>query len=782
MTRTWRNLAATAIVSGILAAGSQAADIIRDGKALGAIWIKDASKEFLQKQEDANLALDKMGSRSSKKTTDKKAAEYLGAYVEKMTGVKLEIKDAATSGKPDAKEPAIIMGELALDLGLEAPPKTMSWDGYRLKTMGNHLLMAGESGPALEFAVTHFLERFGYRWLTWGKLGEAIPEIKTISLTGFDVSETPDFLFRCVWGADFVPTRGGGIDLPNQHNWPFITKEKYYDTHPEYFALRNGERVTGGLGGTWVCTTHPDVIKIFADGYIAMAKAGAKAASISPPDGRSFCECERCRALDVPGYVEPSNGALCMSDRYVTFFDAVAKLVKKEAPDFILSFYAYSDYTLPPKNIAKVSDNLCAWITTIRFCRLHSFGNPNCEAAARYKDVVERWAAMGIKTASYDYNYNLSEVTVPISKISYFRERIPFLKKTGCLGINLEAMSAGYLYAPHTYLAYRLMWDADADADALLDDFYDKFGGKAAPHIKAYWERIDKAVTDANVHCGSFYGVHKIWTPELIAACQKDLDAAAKAADTDATRARVAMTRAGLDSAVFFTAWRDAVNRCDFEKANATFDAWLAHMNDAFDKGYTATDGYKRGYAERILGRCTREGFERVTGGRRLVAQLPDVWQLRFDPANEGESNGWFKAAADPESWQPVKTYSATLDEQGIPEQLTWMWYRTTLAAPKDLPQGPLHLWFGEVDGRQTKVWINGEFAGEFSGSRKPGEVEVTGKIKPGQDHEVVIQTHHDKISELKLGGLLRPAMLYAGPRPEPPAPAAKPEKKADKK
>jgi len=273
-----------------------------------------------------------------------------------------------------------------------------------------------------------------------------------------------------------------------------------------------------------------------------------KADTISPPDGRGFCDCDACKALDVPGYIEPSNGALSMSDRYTRFFDAVGQLVAKDAPGFILSFYCYSDYTLPPKSLTKVAGNLCGWVTTIRFCRLHSFNNPNCESSGRYRDVVEGWSKL-MQTACYDYNYNLAEVTVPISKITYFRDRIPFLKNTGAWGINLECMGAPNLYAPHTYLAARLMWDADADANAIMDEFYTKFGGKVAPHFKAYWERIDQAVTASPAHCGGFHGVHAIWTPALIEASQKDLDAARQAADTEVLRQRVAMFQSGLDNA-----------------------------------------------------------------------------------------------------------------------------------------------------------------------------------------------------------------------------------------
>jgi len=130
---------------------------------------------------------------------------------------------------------------------------------------------------------------------------------------------------------------------------------------------------------------------------------------------------------------------------------------------------------------------------------------------------------------------------------------------------------------------------------------------------------------------------------------------------------------------------------------------------------------------------------------------------------------GFFKAAAAPEGWRRVRTYSATLNEQQIPEQLTWMWYRVRLEAPARLPEGPLHLWFGEVDGSPTKVYLNGELVGEFTGARTPSDVEVTGKLLPGKENLLVVKTGHLSISELMLGGIVRPVMLYSGGKPAPP-------------
>jgi hypothetical protein len=723
------------LVAAAMATLSPAADIVRGGKPLGAIWHSGDQSE---------------------------AASDLVEFLRRMSGADIDVVIVEGSEKPKTGEPAIVLGDSAITMGLPKPPKTISGDGYCLKTQGSHLLMAGESAASTRFAVTHFLERMGCRWFMPNQWGEIIPERKTISLDGWDVREKPDFVYRNVWA--FVPparARLGGMNLPNRHDWQHVPAADYFQDHPEYYALRDGER----RPGSWMCTTHSDVARLFAEAYIAKAKQGIKADTISPPDGRGFCQCVRCRALDLPNYIEPSSGTVSMSDRYVRFFDDVGRRVSAEAPNFLLSFYCYSDYTLPPKTIDKTSDNLCAWVTTIRFCRLHGIHNQHCESRHRYKTIVEGWSKL-MRTACYDYNYNLAEVTVPISKISYFRDNIPLLKKTGCWGINLESMAAWNLYGPHTYLASRLMWDAEADVDAILDDYYSKLFGDAAPHVKHYWERIDRAVCQADIHVGSFYGLHVIWTPELVAECDADLRAAAQAANDDMVRGRVALFQSGLENVRHFLAVRGAINFCDFRRARDQYEKWVAHMETAYEKQFNTMRTYKHGYVKWFLRPVIESGHERTTEPRQLVVQLPDQWDFRYDPDDVGEEQGFFKWHVPADGWRRVKTYSATLNEQKIPEQFAWMWYRVKFVTPSRLPSGPLHIWFGEVDGDPTQVYLNGKFLGKFTGARKPAEFEITGKLSPGEENALVIKTGHFRISELMLGGILRPVMIYAGEKP----------------
>jgi hypothetical protein len=670
-----------------------------------------------------------------------------------MTGASVPIKTATNGGKPASSESAVVVGALAKDMGMTPPPATISGDGYRLQLKGNQLLLAGETSESTFFATSHLLEHFGCRWFMDNAIGTVVPSLKTLSIETMDIAEKPDFISRTVWGPNWRPTtwtrhnRMGGMSLSSSHNW-----------------------------SRWFCTTDSkDREEYLADVAGRVKGKGVTSTSISPPDGVRYCTCDRCKALDDPTYREPSSDSTVMSDRYQAFYNFLGREIKKVNAEAILCHYAYADYTLPPKRFTDGPDNLCVFLAPIRFCRMHSLANPVCEARQRCQQMIKDWAKVEKKMAWREYNYILAECTVPFSKISIWKDDVPLLYQQGCIALNIECLQLLHIYGINTYLVTRLAWDAHADVDKIMDDFYTKFCGPAAPFVKAYWERIDKAYRETDVHAGSFHYVHAVWTPALIAACQADLSAAAKAAGKDdLIQKRVAMFQMGLDNAKYYDGWFNAVNRCDFEASQVAYNQWIDHMSAVHAAGIHPVGEYKGGYAPRFLGKGQDSGYARVTNGHKLVLQLPDEWQFRYDPEAVGESNGWYKAAMGGADWKTVKTYSATLNEQKVPEQLRWMWYRTTIRTPKTLPEGPLTLWFMEPDGNEMKVWLNGEPVAETAGikSRQPYDLDVTGKLKPDTEYVVTLKLYHRRISELMLGGLLRPVMIYSGGIPVAVAPA----------
>ena len=88
------------------------------------------------------------------------------------------------------------------------------------------------------------------------------------------------------------------------------------------------------------------------------------------------------------------------------------------------------------------------------------------------------------------------------------------------------------------------------------------------------------------------------------------------------------------------------------------------------------------------------------------------------------------------------------------------MWYRTTF----DLPgkTGNLSLFFTEVDG-DTVVYVNGREVGKSKKKRIPFSVDISRVVRDGEN-VVAVRVDHSNITELFLGGIIRPVPLVETP------------------
>jgi hypothetical protein len=540
--------------------------------------------------------------------------------------------------------------------------------------------------------------------------------------------------------------------------------KKEFAAHPEYFAQNaEGQRKPSD----WACTTNAGVRHHFAQQMIARIKEGTLHPTLSPPDGRGFCRCATCAAEDDPKSLEPSNNTVAMTNRYVNFFDAIAREVAPACPDSIISFYCYSDYTQAPTNGITLSPNLCAWIAPIRYCRFHGIGNPICPSRQQFKEVLEGWDRAASRIAYRTYNYNLAECIMPYSMISVWRHDVPFLVEKGCIAFNFETLPSWNINGPHIYLSIRMAYDPALDTKALLDDYFRHLYGPAAPHLAAYWQALDDAYVKTNCHTGSVYGMHNILTPELRKTLWGHLEQARQAAGNDpAIQARIAYDADGLLNADQFFAIRDAINRADLATAKTTYDTLLARCDKQVKE--RIANHYMSGYLKRFVGGYLEAALAASATPRQVVANLPDQWRLGLDPDDQGVAKQYAAPTFDDSAWQTVATYSNTLDGQGLPEPKTFIWYRTRFTAPAT--DQPLALFFYEVDGG-TDVYVNGQLLHQGQKARRPFTVELGQAVKAGEN-TIALRVDHRVITELNLGGLIRPILLLQGPAPAPPAAA----------
>lgn len=724
-------------------------EIVRDGKAVATIVVAG--------ERPTNVPEGKRSPRrkAANLTGDARAAGVLADWINKITDVQLPVAESAPTGSP-----AIYVGVAAMQAGLNLDDiVSTSSEGLRVVVKGDRALLAGQNSDATLRAVCRLLEKLGCRYFMDREIGEVFPRAKSLSVSDLEMTEKPGFAMRKIWGSRWsgdtlwkIWNGAGGIGMSTGHSWAkYIPASKYYAQHPEYFSLRNGER----REGEWLCTSNPDVPKVFAQAVIEAIRRGDTHPSISPPDGRAYCQCDACRAKDDSAYLEPSSATPVMSDRYVEFLDTVAKQVATIYPDATLNFYAYADYTQPPIHHGAVSKNLCVWLAPIRYCRYHAILS-DCGYRKNLGNVIDGWSKVVSKLGYREYNYNLAEALTPIPKMSVWKRDIPYLKRRGFVGVNFESLPSWCLYGPHLYLSIRLAYNPDADADAIMDDYYRLFfGPEAGPFMKEYWQTLDETVANMQHHTGSFYALQYIFTPDTLRKCRDLLDKAAVAAAKDARYlARVKMCDAGFVNAEQYITVLNDMNTGEWGRAKTVYDELIQHCAMLVKEGFASE--YTRSYCERFVGPAVKDGFAITSSPNKMLLQLPDMWRFTYDASDEGLKKGYPQANFNDASWRNVKTYTATLLQQGIPEQQTTMWYRTHFNLPAKSDR--LAMWFAEVDGDAT-VYINGQEVGKLEKRRKPFAVDITRAAKVG-DNVVAVRVDHSQTTELYLGGIIRPVIV----------------------
>jgi hypothetical protein len=275
-----------------------------------------------------------------------------------------------------------------------------------------------------------------------------------------------------------------------------------------------------------------------------------------------------------------------------------------------------------------------------------------------------------------------------------------------------------------------------------------------------------------------------MYTPEFLAECEGRLAQAAAAAQGQAVyEQRVALHAEGLRSARAYRTICDAMQRGDFAAALREYDQTIQRLQAVIASG-GANREYGTAYLERFLSKTVRQGAEATAPPNRVLQVLPDRWRFSLDESDTGNEQGFHRTDLDDAAWPLVATHSTTLDTQGY-DKYTVLWYRTRFDVPGKHDR--LTLFFGEVDGA-SEVYVNGQkipvpepapsatkpAAAPAPGvkppreglakARTPFEVDVTAAVRPGEN-VLAVRVDHSKMTELALGGIIRPVLLIAKPK-----------------
>ncbi|MEF2248367.1 DUF4838 domain-containing protein [Paenibacillus sp. IITD108] len=713
---------------------------------------------------------------------EKKAMQELKDYIRQISGVELPVADDTA----EVQGTKIYIGRAAPDLDAAKAAiraKGTEPDSFQLYVKEGIIQLAGldDNDKGSLYAAYELLEQIGVRWFMPGDIGTVVPSMRTIAVSYQDTIQHPSFDFRFLQAvAPYVAGAGLPVGVNLTEGAPWVEhmrlNQKTLGNHgllitsptnkerPDLFLPDAKGNPTGQYD-----VTKPEVLNLVVAEAIRRLDADPKLEylSMGPNDGPVLVlQPDPEWDGDFKGAIH--GGTLSLTDRYVKFFNLVLeKLDAAGYHDVKISFFAYDEYYYPP--VKHMPDSrIVPIIASIRTDRMKSIENPLSWERQHIKDMIDGWKRVSPNVMIYDYLYNLADPGLPFSLSERIGTEYKYFNEQGIIGIRGEALPAWAYHGPTLYVAAKMMWNPDLDVDALLEDYFTTFYGSAAEPMKRHFDILENAFAQADYYAGSINDFQHILIDSVMQAMEQSLteaeDAAQRAADPVYAR-RVNMVRVAFSFGDNFLQMKERINSFKFIEAKEKFDQISKVREQAVIHSPVMLNTLASyNYTDWFFDKITNQGSQRLSNGNRMVAELPDEWNVMLFPNGSGDKLGLWKPGLGTESWMKLKTYSESWSDQGIGYYKGHAWYRTTVDVDSEFNTGkPIRLWFSSID-ETARVWMNGtELTLVQKGSplMKPWEFDATPAIKFGEPNLIVVDVGNEVLDELGTGGITGPAMLW---------------------
>ena len=455
--------------------------------------------------------------RKNCKETEDYAAKTLAKYFEKATGVKCVLADDTTE-----------TDGFIISVGNTKYAKTdvskLADGSYRIKRYGDVIEINGAGTRGTIYGVYGFLEKvLGCKIFTSDegvvctKTDFNIPQDLNIEYepyfeyTDTDWRSPRDVEYSLMNGLSggvyrtISAQQGGTVSylgsfchtLTNS----FCSEEKYFAEHPEYFALRNGERNPNQL-----CLTNEDVYKTVLNEVFELLKeqhdpnAALQIISLTQDDNEDFCECENCKALD------DANGS--HAGTMITFVNRIAKEVKKAGYDNVaIDTFAYRYTRTTPTNVVP-EKNVIVRLCTIECCFSHALDDENCEENKTLMQDLINWNKICNRLYIWDYTTNYAYTLGIFPDFGVISKNARIFYEHGVKGIYEEGnyyidecdTEFGELRA---YLLSKVLQDPYCDYSEEMNLFLKDYYGAGWENIRRF---IDITTENAGKnHLGIYY-------------------------------------------------------------------------------------------------------------------------------------------------------------------------------------------------------------------------------------------------------------------------------------
>ncbi|MEY4595032.1 MAG: hypothetical protein RIQ47_1442 [Bacteroidota bacterium] len=467
---------------------------------------------------------------------EQRAAGILQSYLKKVSGAELDIVSEKSLIKKN--QPALFIGNTsAAQQQFKNYRDTLALDGYRIVSKNNQLFLLGGIRNGVVYATTAFLEDVvGCR--KFSAVAEYIPVKKNISIPVIDTTSMPAVNIRVVNGpmAEDAAVKDWRrvttiSDDWRENDWKgyyvhtfnrLIPPAVYFEKHPEYFGLINGERKPYAQ----LCLSNPEVLQKVIDTLQQemAAHSSIKYWSVSPNDDFEYCRCSACAHIDS---LEGNPTGLLLR-----FVNSIAK----RFPDKTITTLAYS-YTRHAPKITRPRSNVMITLCSIEMDRSESI--QSSRSGTSFVEDLINWNGICNNLMIWDYEVQFTNYISPFPLFHTLQPNLQLFNRYGAKAHFQQCyVERGVEFAElKLYVLSKLLWNPDVNVNEIVQDFMKHYYSAAAPFVQNYFDRLH-AEEIATGQSLDIYGTpasfaNTLLSPELLSFYNNEFDRAEQAVKND---------------------------------------------------------------------------------------------------------------------------------------------------------------------------------------------------------------------------------------------------------
>ena len=368
-------------------------------------------------------------------------------------------------------------------------------NSYSMIGDGHRMLIAGSGPKGTLYAVYDFLEHFcGFR--LYAPDAMKVPQISEVRIPIANITERPAFNYREVayyypnqsqlyadWHkVNTILDRESLFGLFVHSFKDLIPAKDYFDSHPEWFSMRDGKRLRDGQ----LCLSNSEVLDSLCARLteVITNAPDREIWSVSPNDNYNVCQCPECLRCD--SIYGGSTGTL------LHFVNQVAR----RFPDKKISTLAYQYTRSAPREFKVVPDsNVVVMLCPIEAGREEAISTSLQEY--EFRRDLDNWNQLTDNIFLWDYVVQFRNYWNPFPNLHVLQPNLQFFHNNGARMMFEQATGAHSKTSwmePRCYLISKLMWNPRLDADSLLSDFCDGYFGEAGRYIKGIIDTMTAAL------------------------------------------------------------------------------------------------------------------------------------------------------------------------------------------------------------------------------------------------------------------------------------------------